>query len=375
MSPSSSLSTNQGASVGVQLEPEAMDLADEELAPVIRLNTLAYLRSQLALRLEMEGNHVENVVHFCRPRIRWRSRSTIDFGKTCQNGGATPCVPTAGWPRCGDDDGLPLAAGGVGRRAPFMPVGSQTRCRPPRGRLSEHGECCRVGHWTAPWSDRGRAVMTAVSTNMAEIDAANAATASLAVGGACGARGGAATPAPSVNAVAPETPIAPMAPRPGEATTGLIEAGSSAGATFHTACRAPGRFRPALSPLVMPSAVAPALPGRPDHQLAAWPTKFASWADQMASHSATVAQAARIRSVLRPHPAETPRAPSSSPTHAAVGARAQMLMTGGLMGSEPSSCGMAITCNSSTPKLQLGCPICWSCRRRRRRHRRSPTSS
>jgi hypothetical protein len=52
----------RGASVGVQLEPEAMDLADEELAArIIRLNTLAYLRSQLELRLEMERNHVENV--------------------------------------------------------------------------------------------------------------------------------------------------------------------------------------------------------------------------------------------------------------------------------------------------------------------------
>lgn len=54
-----------GASVGVQLEPAAMELTDEELAArIVRLNTLAYLRSQLALRLEMEGNHVENIGAF-----------------------------------------------------------------------------------------------------------------------------------------------------------------------------------------------------------------------------------------------------------------------------------------------------------------------
>ncbi|MCH9729730.1 MAG: DUF2694 domain-containing protein [Actinomycetia bacterium] len=52
----------QGASIGVQLEPEAMECADAELAGrIIRLNTLAHLRSQLALRLEMEGNRVDNV--------------------------------------------------------------------------------------------------------------------------------------------------------------------------------------------------------------------------------------------------------------------------------------------------------------------------
>ncbi len=55
----------QGASVGVQLEPEAMDIADEQLAArIIRRNTLAYLRSQPALRLEMERHHVELVSSF-----------------------------------------------------------------------------------------------------------------------------------------------------------------------------------------------------------------------------------------------------------------------------------------------------------------------
>jgi len=71
----------QGASVGVQLEPEAMDLADEELAArIIRLNTLAYLRSQLALRLEMEGNRVENVGSFLPTEDQVAAFAmTIDF--------------------------------------------------------------------------------------------------------------------------------------------------------------------------------------------------------------------------------------------------------------------------------------------------------
>ena len=70
-----------GASVGVQLEPKAMGLADAELASqIIRLNTLAYLRSQLALRLEMEGNHVENVGSFLPTEDQVAAFAmTIDF--------------------------------------------------------------------------------------------------------------------------------------------------------------------------------------------------------------------------------------------------------------------------------------------------------
>jgi hypothetical protein len=70
-----------GASTGVQLEPEAMELADAELAArIIRLNTLAYLRSQLALRLEMERNHVENVGSFLPTEDQVTAFAmTIDF--------------------------------------------------------------------------------------------------------------------------------------------------------------------------------------------------------------------------------------------------------------------------------------------------------
>ncbi len=71
----------QGASVGVQLEPVAMELADEELAArIIRLNTLAYLRSQLALRLEMERNHVQSVGSFLPTEDQVAAFAmTIDF--------------------------------------------------------------------------------------------------------------------------------------------------------------------------------------------------------------------------------------------------------------------------------------------------------
>lgn len=50
-----------GQSLEVQLGDDALRLPDAELASrIIRLNTLAYLRSQLALREEIEerGHHV-----------------------------------------------------------------------------------------------------------------------------------------------------------------------------------------------------------------------------------------------------------------------------------------------------------------------------
>lgn len=51
-----------GDTRAVQLEPAAMDLPDQELAShIVRLNTLAYLRSQLAIRCEMEANRVEGI--------------------------------------------------------------------------------------------------------------------------------------------------------------------------------------------------------------------------------------------------------------------------------------------------------------------------
>ncbi|MGH3969010.1 MAG: DUF2694 family protein [Mycobacterium sp.] len=48
-----------GNSLGVELHAPAMALSDAELANrIIKLNTLAHLRSQLALREEWEASHV-----------------------------------------------------------------------------------------------------------------------------------------------------------------------------------------------------------------------------------------------------------------------------------------------------------------------------
>lgn len=207
-------------------------------------------------------------------------------------------------------------------------------------RLTEHGQVLssRASDGAAVLSAAAQAV-AAVSTHMAEIDAANAA--SLVVGAAPAAPvGGPVTPAAvKVNAVAPEMSIAPMAPRPGEATAGLIEAGSSTtGATFHSACRAyESAFEAcAVAARTAESAVSAGITGRTGPQLSAALNTFASWADQMASHSATVAQAAHDhggRFERTQH--ETPRTQQFTDTRQSL-TRAQMLMmqTGGLMGSE-----------------------------------------
>ncbi|VBA33179.1 hypothetical protein LAUMK4_05894 [Mycobacterium persicum] len=48
-----------GNSLGVELQAAAMALSDAELANrIIKLNTLAHLRSQLALRQEWEAQHI-----------------------------------------------------------------------------------------------------------------------------------------------------------------------------------------------------------------------------------------------------------------------------------------------------------------------------
>lgn len=47
-----------GTTTNVQLEPAAMDLTEAELCNrLIRLATLAYLRSQLQIRLQWEANN------------------------------------------------------------------------------------------------------------------------------------------------------------------------------------------------------------------------------------------------------------------------------------------------------------------------------
>jgi len=69
-----------GDTLGVQLEPAAMDLSDDELANrIVRLNTLAYLRSQLALRLEMEQNRFEVTLPLPTETQVEQYAATVDF--------------------------------------------------------------------------------------------------------------------------------------------------------------------------------------------------------------------------------------------------------------------------------------------------------
>lgn len=69
-----------GTTKGVQLEPEAMELADFELSNRIqRLNTLAFLRSQLAIRLQWEAaNKVVRTPLPTEMQVQ-RYEATIDF--------------------------------------------------------------------------------------------------------------------------------------------------------------------------------------------------------------------------------------------------------------------------------------------------------
>lgn len=70
----------QGDALGVQLEPTAMQLDDVELAnQIVRLNTLAYLRSQLALRLELEQNRFQVTLPLPTETQVEAYAATIDF--------------------------------------------------------------------------------------------------------------------------------------------------------------------------------------------------------------------------------------------------------------------------------------------------------
>jgi hypothetical protein len=70
----------QGDALGVQLEPAAMQLDDPELAnQIVRLNTLAYLRSQLALRLELEQNRFQVTLPLPNEAQVEAYAATIDF--------------------------------------------------------------------------------------------------------------------------------------------------------------------------------------------------------------------------------------------------------------------------------------------------------
>jgi hypothetical protein len=70
-----------GNTLAIQLEAPAVELTDEELANrIVRLNTLAYLRSQFALRQEMTANHVEGILPQLPTEQQVRQyEQTIDF--------------------------------------------------------------------------------------------------------------------------------------------------------------------------------------------------------------------------------------------------------------------------------------------------------
>lgn len=203
-------------------------------------------------------------------------------------------------------------------------------------RLTEHGTVLssRAFDGAAVLAAAANAVMAA-GTHMAEVDQANAATLTLA-GHAAPPVGGPASPAAvKTNAVAADTPITPMAPRPGELTAGLIEAGTtSTGTTYTAACRAyQGAFEScAVAARTAETAVTSAITGQTGPRLSAALTKFATWADSMASHSSTLAQGAQDHgSRFEQTQYDTPRTQQFSDTRQSL-ARAQMLnmQTGGM---------------------------------------------
>jgi hypothetical protein len=204
-------------------------------------------------------------------------------------------------------------------------------------RLTEHGGVLssRASDGAAVLAAAAQTVL-AVATQMAEIDAANAAGLAALGGQISAPVGGLAAPAAvKANAMAAATPITPMAPRPGEVTAGLIETGSSStGTTFQGACRAYGSAFEACAVAARgaQSAVAAGVTGRTGPRLSAALNKFASWADAMASHSATLAQSAQEhggRFDRTQH--DTPRTQQFTDTRQSL-TRAQMLnlKTGGM---------------------------------------------
>ncbi len=70
-----------GASIGVELRPAAMTMPDYELASrIVRLNTLAYLRRQVALSEGRTDGHVEAVSGFIPSAAQIAAyERTLDF--------------------------------------------------------------------------------------------------------------------------------------------------------------------------------------------------------------------------------------------------------------------------------------------------------
>ena len=203
-------------------------------------------------------------------------------------------------------------------------------------RLTEHGSVLssRASDGAAVLGAAARAVL-AIAAHMAEIDLANAAALAANAPTAAAGDGPATAAAVKVDAVAADTRITPMAPRPGEFTAGLIEAGSSSsGTTFTTACSA---YRAGFEACVMAtrtaaSTVAAGITGHTGPQLSAGLNTFASWANAMASHCDTLAQAAQAhggRFETTQH--QTPRTHQFADTrHSLMRAVMTNLQTGGM---------------------------------------------
>jgi hypothetical protein len=253
-------------------------------------------------------------------------------------GGPTLDVSQAGLATVADT--MTSAAGSLAALAAVPPVHAPLAAdevsTSAAARLTEHGAVLssRASDGASVLTAAAQAVL-AIATQMAEIDAANA-SALAALGGVSAPVGGPATPAAvKANAMAAATPITPMAPRPGEVTAGLIETGSSStGATFQGACRAYGSAFEACAVAARSaqSAVAAGVTGRTGPRLAAALGKFASWADAMASHSATLAQSAQEHGGrFERTQQDTPRTQQFADTRQSL-TRAQMLnmQTGGM---------------------------------------------
>ena len=203
-------------------------------------------------------------------------------------------------------------------------------------RLSEHGSVLssRASDGAAVLAAAARAVL-AVSTQMAEIDAANATALALGAQMSAPVGGPAAAAAAKVHAVAANTPITPMAPRPGEMTAALIQTGSSStGTTFQSSCRAYGSAFEACAVAARnaQSALAAGITGRTGPRLSTALSNFAAWADEMASHAESVAQSAQEHgSRFEQTQHDTPRTQQFAVTRQSLN-RAQMLnmQTGGM---------------------------------------------
>lgn len=71
-----------GASAGVQLSKEALDISDDELASrIVRLNTLAYMHRGLEVRLDAGNDYVEGAgrVFLPSPAQVAAYAATLDF--------------------------------------------------------------------------------------------------------------------------------------------------------------------------------------------------------------------------------------------------------------------------------------------------------